>query len=49
MGKVAMERDIEVRYGVGENLPCEDGSFDFILLLTTIYFLDDVPAALGEA
>lgn len=49
MGKLAMERGIEVRYGVGENLPCEDSSFDFILLVTTICFLDDVPAALGEA
>lgn len=49
MGKVAMERGIEVRYGVGENLPCEDSSFDFMLLVTTICFLDDVPAALGEA
>ena len=49
MGKLAMERGIEVLFGVGENLPCEDGSFDFILLVTTICFLDDVPAALGEA
>lgn len=49
MAKVAMERGIEVRFGVGENLPCKDSSFDFILLVTTICFLDDVPAALREA
>ena len=49
MAKVAMERGIEVRFGVGENLPCKDSSFDFILLVTTICFFDDVPAALGEA
>ena len=49
MGKIAMERGIEVRYGVGENLPCEDSSFDFVLLVTTICFLDDVPAAFEEA
>lgn len=49
MGKVATERGIEVRFGVGENLPCKDSSFDFVLLVTTICFLDDVPAALGEA
>ena len=49
MAKVAMERGIEVRFGVGENLPCKDSSFDFILLVTTIWFLDDVPAALREA
>ena len=49
MSKVAMERGIEVHSGVGENLPCQDSSFDFVLLVTTICFLDDVPAALGEA
>ena len=49
MAKVAMERGIEVRFGVGENLPCKDSSFDFILLVTTICFLDDVPAAFREA
>jgi SAM-dependent methyltransferase len=49
MGKLAMERGIEVRFGVGENLPCEDSSFDFVLLVTTICFLDDVSAAFGEA
>ena len=49
MGKLAMKRGIEVRYGVGENLPCEDSSFDFVLLVTTTCFLDDVPAAFGEA
>ena len=49
MGKVAMEKGIEVHFGVGENLPCKDSSFDFVLLVTTICFLDDVPAALGEA
>ena len=49
MGKVAIERGIEVHCGVGENLPCQDTSFDYVLLVTTICFLDDVPAALGEA
>lgn len=49
MGKLARERGIEVRFGVGENLPCEDNSFDFVLLVTTICFLDDVPSALAEA
>jgi SAM-dependent methyltransferase len=49
MSRVAMERGIEVHFGVGENLPCKDSSFDFVLLVTTICFLDDVPAALGEA
>jgi SAM-dependent methyltransferase len=49
MGKPARERGIEVRFGVGEDLPCEDSSFDFVLLVTTICFLDDVPAAFREA
>jgi SAM-dependent methyltransferase len=48
MAKVAMERGIVVTFGVGENLPCKDSSFDFILLVTTICFLDDVPAAFLE-
>ncbi|MCG6945672.1 MAG: methyltransferase domain-containing protein [Deltaproteobacteria bacterium] len=48
MAKVAMERGIVVPFGVGENLPCKDSSFDFILLVTTICFLDDVPAAFLE-
>ena len=49
MSRVAVERGIEVYFGVGENLPCKDTSFDFVLLVTAICFLDDVPAALGEA
>jgi SAM-dependent methyltransferase len=49
MGQLARERGIEVRFGVGENLPCDDSSFDFVLLVTTICFLDDVPSALAEA
>ncbi len=49
MGQLASERGIEVRFGVGENLPCEDSSFDFVLLVTTICFLDDVPSAFAEA
>ncbi|MDJ0707727.1 MAG: class I SAM-dependent methyltransferase [Leptolyngbyaceae cyanobacterium MO_188.B28] len=49
MAKLASERGIEVRFGVGENLPYEDSQFDFVLLVTTTCFLDDVPAALGEA
>lgn len=49
MSKVAMDRGIEVHFGVGENLPFQDSSFDFVLLVTTICFLDDVPTALGEA
>jgi SAM-dependent methyltransferase len=48
MGKLASQRGIEVRLGVGEDLPCEDGSFDFVLVVTTLCFFDDVPVALRE-
>ncbi len=49
MGKLASQRGIELVLGVGENLPCESSSFDFILLVTTVCFLDDVHTALREA
>lgn len=49
MSKLAMERGIEALLGVGENLPLEDRSFDLVLLVTTVCFLNDVSAALEEA
>jgi len=35
--------------GVAEELPFEDESFDFLLMVTTICFLDDAEEALREA
>ncbi len=49
MGKFAIDRGLDVRYGVGEKLPLKDGSFDFILFVTVICFLDDVLLAFQEA
>jgi SAM-dependent methyltransferase len=49
MGQLASERGIEVRPGVAENLPCEDGRFAYVLLVVTICFLDDVHLSLREA
>ena len=40
---------IDVRAGVAEDLPFGDGAFDFVLMVTTICFLDDVPKAFREA
>ena len=45
----ARERGVEVAVGVAEALPFRDGSFDAALIVTTICFVDDVPATLEEA
>jgi SAM-dependent methyltransferase len=45
----ARERGVEVVRGVAEALPFADGSFDTALIVTTICFVDDVPATLTEA
>lgn len=49
MGEAAIKRGIEVILGVGENLPCEEGSLDIVLMVTTVRFLDEVPGAFKEA
>jgi SAM-dependent methyltransferase len=49
MGKLAIERGVQVRFGVAEYLPCEDASFDYLLLVVTVCFLDDVYLSLREA
>jgi len=49
MGQLAIEKGIEVRFGVAEKLPCEDSSFDYLLLVVTVCFLDDVYLSLREA
>lgn len=42
------DRGVAPVQGVGEALPFRDGSFDRVLLLTSLCFLDDVAAALAE-
>lgn len=49
MAEIARRRGIEVINGVAEDLPFEDDVFDFVLMVTTICFLDDVEEALREA
>ena len=49
MGQLAIEKGVEVRFGVAENLPCEDSSFDYLLMIVTVCFLDDVYLSLTEA
>jgi ubiquinone/menaquinone biosynthesis C-methylase UbiE len=49
MIKIAQRRGIEVIEGVAESLPFLDSEFDFVLMVTTICFLDDIEAAFNEA
>jgi len=48
MLEIAKQRGIEVRIGVAENLPYEDGSFDYALMVTTICFVDDIEQSFRE-
>lgn len=49
MGKVAAERGVQVVEGVAERLPFHDESFDFLLMVNVICFLDNPIAAFREA
>ncbi|ASJ07357.1 methyltransferase type 11 [Thermococcus pacificus] len=49
MAEIARKRGIEVIEGVAENLPFTDESLDYLLMVTTICFVDDPEKALREA
>jgi len=49
MRQIAQKRGIRVLDGVAEELPLSDASFDFVLMVTTICFVDDINRALLEA
>jgi SAM-dependent methyltransferase len=49
MRRLARERGVDAVDGVAEDLPYLDGTFDTVLIVTTICFLDDVPQSLREA
>jgi len=49
MLSIAAAKGIKTVKGYAENLPFEDNSFDFILFVTTICFLDDISKAFKEA
>jgi ubiquinone/menaquinone biosynthesis C-methylase UbiE len=48
MGDLARKRGVEVHIGRAERMPFADGSFDVVLMVMTLCFLGDVPAALKE-
>src|SRR4030042_4524047 len=48
MALIASKKKIKVTKGFAEELPFEDTSFDFVLFVTTICFLDDISKALKE-
>ena len=49
MKKIAQNRGIQVLDGVAEELPFDDSRFDFVLMVTTVCFVDDIKRALLEA
>jgi SAM-dependent methyltransferase len=48
MAEIAQDHGIEVIEGVGEDLPIESDSFDMVLMVTTLCFLDDAKKAFSE-
>jgi SAM-dependent methyltransferase len=46
--RMAKQRGIEVVLGEGEHLPYRAGSFDYVLMMTVICFLDDAVAVFHE-
>ena len=49
MRRLAESRGIRVLDGVAENLPFPNARFDFVLMVTTICFLDDAARSFQEA
>lgn len=48
MAEIAKSRNIELIQANAENLPIKDKSFDFVLMITTICFVNDVNESLFE-
>jgi len=49
MREKAAERGLHVIDGIAENLPLADKSYDFVLMVTTICFVDDISRSFAEA
>jgi SAM-dependent methyltransferase len=49
MRTIAQKRGIQVLNGVAEEVPFDDFQFDFVLMVTTVCFVDDIRKALLEA
>lgn len=48
MARVAEQKEITVYRASAENLPIENETFDFVLMVTTVCFLTDIPKAFSE-
>lgn len=48
IAQVAEQRGIKVYRTLAENLPFENETFDFALMVTTVCFLSDIPKAFSE-
>ncbi len=48
MGKIAEKRGVTVYNAYAENLPIDNSSFDFALMVTTVCFLSDLRKAFSE-
>ncbi|MFW6129168.1 MAG: class I SAM-dependent methyltransferase [Candidatus Aminicenantaceae bacterium] len=48
MLRVAQRRDLTTYQGKGNSIPFQDEYFDFVLMVTTLCFLDDVKGTLKE-
>jgi ubiquinone/menaquinone biosynthesis C-methylase UbiE len=49
LARMAKRRGIDVVLGEGEHLPYRTSSFNYVLMMTVICFLNGVPAAFNEA
>ena len=49
MRDAAAARGVQATEGVAENLPFDNGAFDFALMVTTVCFVDDAGKSLEEA
>lgn len=48
MSELARSKGLKVKGGYAEDLPLEDSSYDFVLMITTICFVDDPLKSLEE-
>ena len=49
MARLARSRGVRVLEGAAEHLPLDDSSFDLVLMVATVCFVDDVQEAFAEA
>ena len=49
MAEISRKREIQVYEAVAEKLPFNDKTFDFVLMITTICFVDDLVKSFKEA